>query len=190
MAHLHTFEQTTRDWRYGQDGSRRSMCGPCKAGFEKVLLLADEVDGFGVVGRSAPGTYGPEPGSVVEASRLTPKRYTKCVTSGLDRSWSASGGRGFSQCDWQQLEAAKPCIDPSKCPKALPDRGHRTSEHCQALAALPPTKGDAPVAQSDLTRMGLNVTADAPKYFAAAVSPPYGQEALLKRCASVLFQAP
>lgn len=26
-------------------------------------------------------------------------------------------GRGFSQCDAQQLEAAKPCLDPSKCPK-------------------------------------------------------------------------
>lgn len=29
--------------------------------------------------------------------------------------------RGFSQCDQQQLEAAKPCIDPSKCPQALPE---------------------------------------------------------------------
>ena len=29
-----------------------------------------EVDGLGVVGRSAPGSYGPEPGSVVEASHL------------------------------------------------------------------------------------------------------------------------
>ena len=28
------------------------------------------MDGLGVVGRSAPGSYGPEPGSVVEASAM------------------------------------------------------------------------------------------------------------------------
>eukprot|EP00490_Sorites_sp_Unknown_P013818 CAMPEP_0114688276 /NCGR_PEP_ID=MMETSP0191-20121206/63306_1 /TAXON_ID=126664 /ORGANISM="Sorites sp." /LENGTH=212 /DNA_ID=CAMNT_0001975577 /DNA_START=1 /DNA_END=639 /DNA_ORIENTATION=- len=110
-----------------KDGTRRSICGPCK------------VDGLGTVGRSAPGSYGPEPGSVVEAS--------------------------FSQCDAQQLEAAKPCLDPAKCPKALP--------------ALPPQTGDAPVALSDLTRLGMNTTADAPEYFAAPVSPPYGKEEYL-----------
>lgn len=110
-----------------KDGSRSSMCGPCK------------VDGLGVVGRSAPGSYGPEPGSVVEAS--------------------------FSQCDAQQLEAAKPCVDLSKCPKALP--------------ALPPQAGDTPVPLSDLTRLGLNTTEDAPMYYAAPVSPPYGKEEYL-----------
>lgn len=57
---------------------------------------------------------------------------------------------------------------------------------CQALPALPPMKGDEPVAQSDLTRMGLNVTADAPKYFAAPVAPPYGRKATKEPCASVL----
>lgn len=111
-----------------KDGTRRSMCGPCK------------VDGLGSVGRSAPGSYGPEAGSIVEAS--------------------------FSQCDAQQLEAAKPCLDPSKCPKTLP--------------AIPPETGDAPVALSDLTRLGMNTTADAPQYFAAPVSPPYGKEEYLK----------
>ena len=30
--------------------------------------------------------------------------------------------RGFSQCDAQQLEAVKPCLDPSKCPKVPPWR--------------------------------------------------------------------
>lgn len=110
-----------------KDGTRRSICGPCK------------VDGLGTVGRSAPGSYGPEPGSIVEAS--------------------------FSQCDAQQLEAAKPCLDPSKCPKVLP--------------AIPPQLNDAPVAMSDLTRLGMNTTADAPEYFAAPVSPPYGKEEYL-----------
>mmetsp|Transcript_16885 Transcript_16885/g.39781 ORF Transcript_16885/g.39781 Transcript_16885/m.39781 type:complete len:356 (+) Transcript_16885:3-1070(+) len=107
-----------------KDGSRKSICGPCK------------VDGFGVVGRSAPGTFGPEPGSLVESS--------------------------FSQCDEQQLEAAKPCIDPKDCPKAVPD--------------VPPKEGDEPVVMTDLTRLGLNTTVDAPAYYAAPVSPPYGKQ--------------
>ncbi|CAJ1372069.1 unnamed protein product [Effrenium voratum] len=110
-----------------KDGSRRTMCGPCK------------VDGLGAVGRSAPGSHGPEPGSLVEAS--------------------------FSQCDEQQLEAAKPCLDPADCPKAK--------------ASLPPQKGDQPEAMTDLTGLGMNTTADAPKYFAAPVSPPYGKEEYL-----------
>eukprot|EP00440_Ansanella_granifera_P047913 gb/GFBE01051898.1/.p1 GENE.gb/GFBE01051898.1/~~gb/GFBE01051898.1/.p1 ORF type:complete len:360 (+),score=85.23 gb/GFBE01051898.1/:1-1080(+) len=64
------------------DGSRRTMCGPCK------------VDGYGVVGRSAPGTLGPEPGSLIEAS--------------------------FSQCEDHKTGADKPCFDPSGCPTAMP----------------------------------------------------------------------
>ena len=47
---------------------------------------------------------------------------------------------------------------------------------CQALPAIPPQQGDDPVAFSDFTRMGLNTTEDAPLYWAAPVSPPYGKE--------------
>ncbi|CAJ1457960.1 unnamed protein product, partial [Effrenium voratum] len=78
----------------------------------------------------------------------------------------------FSQCDEQQLEAAKPCLDPADCPKAK--------------ASLPPQKGDQPEAMTDLTGLGMNTTADAPKYFAAPVSPPYGKE----DCAAAMRRRP
>eukprot|EP00931_Biecheleriopsis_adriatica_P093410 TRINITY_DN67163_c0_g1_i1.p1 TRINITY_DN67163_c0_g1~~TRINITY_DN67163_c0_g1_i1.p1 ORF type:complete len:373 (-),score=76.14 TRINITY_DN67163_c0_g1_i1:36-1154(-) len=107
------------------DGSRRTMCGPCK------------VDGYGVVGRSAPGSLGPEPGSLVESS--------------------------FSQCeDEMSGMASRPCFDPAGCPTALPP--------------MPPGKGDEPVVMSEFSRLGLNTTVDAPKYYGAPVAPPYGKE--------------
>lgn len=104
-----------------RDGTRRTMCGPCK------------IDGLGVVGRYSPGTIGPEPGSMIEAS--------------------------FSQCEDHQTGADKPCFDPSGCPKTRPN--------------MPPEKGDKP-GIVDVTRLGLNLTLDAPKYYAASVPPPYG----------------
>mmetsp|Transcript_89037 Transcript_89037/g.157712 ORF Transcript_89037/g.157712 Transcript_89037/m.157712 type:complete len:359 (+) Transcript_89037:98-1174(+) len=104
-----------------RDGTRRTMCGPCK------------VDGLGVVGRYTPGSIGPEPGSMIEAS--------------------------FSQCEDRATGADKPCFDPAGCPKRQPP--------------MPPQKGDKPHIV-DVTRLGLNFTLDAPKYYAAAVSPPFG----------------
>ena len=45
-------------------------CECCHSYEKRAPSAAVQVDGLGVVGRSAPGSYGPEPGSVVEASAM------------------------------------------------------------------------------------------------------------------------
>lgn len=112
------------------DGRKKTMCGPCK------------VDGYGTLNRYAPGTAGPEAGSIVESS--------------------------FSQCDDRLTGRLEPCSDPAGCPKAVPP--------------MPPRKGDEPVL-TDVVRLGLNTTADAPEYFAVPVPPPYKRKQFIKAAA-------
>eukprot|EP00933_Yihiella_yeosuensis_P034416 TRINITY_DN2790_c0_g1_i5.p1 TRINITY_DN2790_c0_g1~~TRINITY_DN2790_c0_g1_i5.p1 ORF type:complete len:376 (+),score=77.46 TRINITY_DN2790_c0_g1_i5:108-1235(+) len=109
------------------DQTRKSMCGPCK------------IDGIGVVPRQLPGSMGPFPGSLIDAT--------------------------FSQCEDAVTGANKPCsgVPPgSDCGKAQPP--------------MPPAQGQKPHLIANIDQLGLNTTVDAPKYFAAAVSPPYGKE--------------
>lgn len=116
---------------YRQSSGRlKTMCGPCN------------VDGYGVLNRAAPGTPGPEAGSIVEHS--------------------------FSQCEDRVTGRLKPCFDPEGCPRAV--------------APMPPSKGDKPVV-TDVVRLGMNTTADAPKYYAVPVPPPYKKEEFVEAAA-------
>jgi len=114
----------------GSDQRKKTMCGPCN------------VDGYGTLNRYAPGTAGPEAGSIVESS--------------------------FSQCEDRVTGRTKPCFDPAGCPRAVPP--------------MPPSKGDEPVL-TDVVRLGMNTTADAPKYFAVPVPPPYKKKQFLEAAA-------
>lgn len=106
-----------------KDGSKRTMCGPCK------------IDGLGTVERYLPGTWGPEQGSIVQGSS--------------------------SMCEDAEKAKSAPCAPPLNCPTPQPE--------------LPPKEGQTPAIAS-LPRMGMGTTPDAPAYFAAPISPPYGPE--------------
>lgn len=67
-----------------------------------------------------------------------------------------------SQCDDREQGYDKPCFDQKNCPTVQPP--------------MPPVEGQTPQVIPNMKRLGIIPTEDAPEYYAAPVSPPFGEK--------------